>query len=76
MKIKTFAVLKEHLGEEFEMQSVVNIEQLKQALLHRNPKVAALLPSCRFAVEQAFINNETFFQGIETIYIIPPSSGG
>ena len=76
MKVKTFAVLKEHLGEEFEIETVANIEQLKQVLATKNPKVDSLLSSCRFAVGNTFANAETVFTASDILYVLPPSSGG
>jgi molybdopterin synthase sulfur carrier subunit len=76
MRIKVFAILKEYLEEDFEIPHVDTVEQLKQRLQSENPRVAAILPSCKFAIGSSFINEQTVLNEHDTIFIIPPSSGG
>ena len=77
MKIHVYAGLKDYFQPEFEVESVVrNTDELKAVLLTINGKAEAMLSSCRFAVEEGFINNEYKLNQHDTIVIIPPSSGG
>ncbi len=77
MKIHVYAGLKDYFQPEFEVESVVrNTDELKAVLVTINDKAEAMLSSCRFAVEEGFINNEYKLNQHDTIVIIPPSSGG
>ena len=77
MKIQVFAVLKDFFEKEFELQAdVSNIPGLKERLIELNPAASNLLNTCRFAVKDDFIDNDFQLQDHDTIYIIPPGSGG
>ncbi len=77
MKIQVFAVLKDFFEKEFELQAdVSNIPGLKERLIEMNPAAGSLLNICRFAVKDDFIDNDFQLQDHDTIYIIPPGSGG
>jgi molybdopterin synthase sulfur carrier subunit len=75
--IKVFAVLKDHLDEEFTIsKSLSSIADLKKELSIINPTIQNLLESCRFAVDNSFIDNTFQLKENDTVYIMPPSSGG
>lgn len=77
MQIHVYAALKEYFDSEFELSDPVqNTEELKASLLAINGKAAAILQTCRFAVEEGFIDKEFKLKAHDTIVIIPPSSGG
>lgn len=77
MKIEVFAVLKDYFKDEFELETPVNsIEDLKKVLLALQPDAIDILSSCRFAVNDEFIDNNFQFKESDTICILPPSSGG
>ena len=77
MTIHVYAGLKEYFMEEFELEGVIrNIEELKARLLAINEKASKILASCRFAVEEGFIDNDFKLKEHATVVIIPPSSGG
>jgi molybdopterin synthase sulfur carrier subunit len=77
MKIKIYAVLKEYFEPEIDLEEIaLNITELKAALLAINPSAKQILNLSRFAVNDVFINNDYQISNHETIYIIPPSSGG
>jgi sulfur-carrier protein len=77
MKIHVYAGLKDYFQSEFEMEgSVRNIAELIERLLLINDKAEAMLASCRFAVQEGFIDNAYNLRNNEVIVIIPPSSGG
>jgi molybdopterin synthase sulfur carrier subunit len=77
MKIHVYAGLKDYFQPEFEIEGVArNTDELKLLLLAINEKAATMLASCRFAVEEGFIDNQFKLKEHDTIVIIPPSSGG
>jgi sulfur-carrier protein len=77
MKIHVYAALKEHFDPEFELKETVhNTDELKACLQEINADAAELLQSCRFAVEEGFIDNAYKLKDNDTVVIIPPSSGG
>ncbi len=77
MKVQVFAALKEHFDPVFEVaDKVSSVEDLKQVLVSAKPGVQAILNSCRFVVNDTFIDNDFKFKENDTIFIIPPSSGG
>jgi molybdopterin synthase sulfur carrier subunit len=77
MKVQVFAVLKDHFDKEFEVTGTVkNIEALRTKLREINPACGGILDSCRFAVNDDFIDNDFKLQENDTIVILPPSSGG
>jgi molybdopterin synthase sulfur carrier subunit len=77
MKIHVYAALKDYFQPEFEVSELVhNTDELKAHLLTINDKAGEILSSCRFAVEEGFIDNAFKLTENDTIVIIPPSSGG
>jgi molybdopterin synthase sulfur carrier subunit len=77
MKIHVYAALKDHFEPEFELTDAGrNTDELKARLQAMNAEAAELLKTCRFAVEDGFIDNEFKLHDHDTVIIIPPSSGG
>ena len=77
MRIHVYAALKDHFQPEFELEGAVrNTDELKLRLQALNADAGELLKSCRFAVEEGFIDNEYKLKENDTVIIIPPSSGG
>jgi molybdopterin synthase sulfur carrier subunit len=77
MKIHVYAALKDHFEPEFELVGAVqNTDELKLRLQGLNASAGELLKSCRFAVEEGFIDNDYKLKEHDTVIIIPPSSGG
>ena len=77
MKIHVYAGLKDYFEPEFEVEGEArNTDELKTLLVAINDKAETMLKSCRFAVEEGFIDNEYNLYGHDTIVIIPPGSGG
>jgi len=77
MRIHVYAALKQHFEPEFELKEPVhNTDELKACLQEKNAEAAELLNSCRFAVEEGFIDNAFKLKDNDTVIIIPPSSGG
>jgi molybdopterin synthase sulfur carrier subunit len=77
MKIHVYAALKDHFQPEFHLEGTAhNTDELKAHLQTLNPEAGELLKSCRFAVEEGFIDHEYKLTENDTVIIIPPSSGG
>ncbi|MDR3716569.1 MAG: MoaD/ThiS family protein [Puia sp.] len=77
MKVQVFAMLKDHFDKEFEVSGgVSDLEALRSRLRDMNPASSALLDSCRFAVNDEFIDNDFKLQENDIVIILPPSSGG
>ena len=77
MRVQVFAALKEHFEPVFEVaDNVTSVEELKQLLSRSKPSAQSILNSCRFVVNDTFIQDDFKFQEHDTIFIIPPSSGG
>jgi sulfur-carrier protein len=77
MTIQVYAALKDYFETEFEVtEPVGSVEELRALLLQRNPKAGAIMPVCRFAVNDTFVDSHFQLQAHDAIHIIPPSSGG
>jgi len=77
MRIHVYATLKDYFSPEFELEAVAhNTDELKRCLADINGQARQLLDSCRFAVEEGFIDNEYKLKENDTVIVIPPSSGG
>lgn len=77
MKVQVFAGLKEYFDATFEIdQNAQSISELKRQLIELKPLSAELLHSCRFAVNEDFINDDYELKPNDSIIILPPSSGG
>ncbi|MEP6711167.1 MAG: MoaD/ThiS family protein [Ferruginibacter sp.] len=77
MKVEVFAILNDYFEKEFEIQvGATTIEALKKELLKIKPAAIEVLSTCRFAVNNEFIDNSFVLKETDTICIIPPSSGG
>ncbi|UEG50101.1 MoaD/ThiS family protein [Ferruginibacter lapsinanis] len=77
MKVTVYAVLKDYFDKEFAItEPVGSIAELNEILLQRNAEAKNILPICRFAVNDTFVDNNFELQPNDNIDIIPPSSGG
>jgi molybdopterin synthase sulfur carrier subunit len=77
MKIHVYAALKDYFSPEFELtETIGNTDELKACLLTINVRAGELLQTCRFAVEEVFIDNAFKLKANDTVIIVPPSSGG
>lgn len=77
MKVEMYALLKEYFEPVVEVAgNITDTEQLKERLIALQPGAAAILSSCRFAVNDSFINSNFKLEQDHVISIIPPSSGG
>lgn len=77
MKIKLYAVLKDYFPARVELSTdITSISELKKQLEKQNPSAKAILDVSRFAVDDTFVSLEHDLNGVETVSVIPPSSGG
>ncbi|MEO6000450.1 MAG: MoaD/ThiS family protein [Chitinophagaceae bacterium] len=77
MRVQVFAILKDYFDKEFELhENIHDMPALRERLIQFNPAAAGILNSCRFAVKDEFIDNDFQLAENDTIYIIPPGSGG
>jgi sulfur-carrier protein len=77
MKVQVFAGLKDYFDPVFEVgQKVQSVDDLKQELIRLEPTSAALLQSCRFAVNDDFVDDDFDLTASDSVIILPPSSGG
>jgi molybdopterin synthase sulfur carrier subunit len=77
MKVFLYAMLKDYFGNEVWLQHPVGtVDDLKEKLLSQNENARDLLESCRFAVNDRFIDNNYIFQTHDIVSILPPASGG
>lgn len=77
MKVFLYAMLKDYFEHEVRLQRPVStVDELKETLLLQNENARDLLESCRFAVNDRFVDNNYIFQTHDIISILPPASGG
>jgi sulfur-carrier protein len=77
MRIQVFAVLKDHFEKEFEVHTnVADADALRNLLIQLKPEAQNILNSCRFAVNDEFVEMNFKLKSNDTIVILPPSSGG
>ena len=78
MKIHVYAALKEYFTPpEFELvEPIRNTDELKVCLLAINATAGEILNTCKFAVEDGFIDNDFKLKEHDTVIIVPPGSGG
>lgn len=78
IRLLTFAAMKDYFSADTAMtlDSEYTVEDLKQTLKSQNPSASELIDSCRFAVNQVFVDDKfDLFEGA-VVAILPPSSGG
>jgi sulfur-carrier protein len=77
MKVFLYAMLRDYFEHEVWLQQPVrSVDELKEKLLSQNETARDLLDSCRFAVNDRFIDNTYIFQTHDIVSILPPASGG
>ncbi len=70
-------MLKDYFDHEVWLpEPVSTVDELKERLLLQNESARDLLESCRFAVNDRFIDNNYIFQRHDIVSILPPASGG
>jgi sulfur-carrier protein len=78
IKIICFAGLRKYFGSETTVQvgSGSTYSKVIDELKAINPEASEILLSCRIAVNEEFISLDEPIKSENTIFLIPPSSGG
>jgi molybdopterin synthase sulfur carrier subunit len=77
MKVQVFALLKEYFDSQFEIETPpANISALKDQLGNLNPQAREVLKISRFVVQDEFVDSDYLLTESDTVFVIPPSSGG
>ncbi|MDH5752676.1 MAG: MoaD/ThiS family protein [Deltaproteobacteria bacterium] len=76
--IKLFAMLKESLGEEVELEvpDPVTVGRMLELFCSEHPRFAPALPSLKVAVDHVYAMNDEEIRAGQEVAIIPPVSGG
>ena len=78
IKIICFAGLRKYFGSEttVRVESEASYLKIIDELKAINPEATEILSSCRIAVNEKFISLDEPLKPENTIFLIPPSSGG
>ncbi len=77
MVLHTFAALKDIFSDSFEIPHFEGkVQNLREFLIEQYPDAKNLLTISRFALGSNILNDENSISNSDTIFIIPPSSGG
>lgn len=77
MKIIFYAILKEYFEPAIQIEeNMQSVETLNAYLLQLNPDAGPILKSCRYAINDRFVDLNFQLNADDSIHIIPPSSGG
>lgn len=78
IKIVVFAGLRKYFGAETNISVApeATYSNVIEALSRTNPEAKEVLSSCRIAVNESFVALTQKLDDADTIYLIPPSSGG
>lgn len=78
IKIICFAGLRKYFGGEVTVlvESGASYSKVIDELKIINPEAIEVLSSCRIAVNEEFISLNDPLKPVNTIFLIPPSSGG
>ena len=78
VKVKLFAVLKEHLGDEVELElpEPATVGSLLQRFAEAYPQFRTALPSLNVAVDHTYARQHEPIAAGQELAIFPPVSGG
>ncbi len=78
IKIVCFAGLRKYFGSEISVAVPPDATYSKviDELALANPEAKEVLTSCRIAVNEEFVLPEQKVEAVDTLFLIPPSSGG
>lgn len=74
-----FAQAQERCGcplEIIEIPAICSTSAVRDLLAHHHPSMADLLPHCRLALDQSFIDGPLMLTDGSELAVIPPVSGG
>ena len=73
---RLFAGVRERVGESTIEVTGATIAEVRASLAQTCPPVAELLPACRFALDNEFVEDGTPVSDGSIVDVIPPVSGG
>ena len=78
VKVVCFAGLRKYFGSEVEVElaSDATFKNITEELARLNPEAKEVLNSCRIAVDEKFVSPDSQLNSTNTVFLIPPSSGG
>lgn len=78
VQVVCFAGLRKYFGSKTEVKVEVgsNYHAILEALAKVNPEASEVLESCRIAVNEQFVSPDSPLKQVDTVFLIPPSSGG
>jgi len=78
IKIVCFAGLRKYFGGETSVvvEPEASYKKVIDELIGAKPEAKEVLGSCRIAVNEAFVQLDHKLGDVETLFLIPPSSGG
>lgn len=79
IQVQMFAGARELAGRpsiEIDVRPPIQAHAVFAALANSHPELAPLLPSCRLAVDNRYVVDQTIIDDDATIALIPPVSGG
>ncbi len=77
--VRLFAAARSSVGQaavEVPLVTPFTVAQLRQTLAQQHPELAALLPHCVFAVNEAYAAEDAIVATDSDVACIPPVSGG
>jgi len=79
VQVKLFAVAKQIVDSDtFDVEATepIRVGEIRKRLLSAYPQFENVLPHSRFAVNAAYVNDDTVVSDTDEVAIIPPVSGG
>ncbi|MEZ5103733.1 MAG: MoaD/ThiS family protein [Draconibacterium sp.] len=78
IKIISFAGLRKYFGGEttINVEPGCNYSKVIEEMQLLNPEATEILSSCRIAVNEEFVQLSESMKSEDTLFLIPPSSGG
>ena len=78
VKVICFAGLRKYFGNEVEvrLESGAAFKSVLDKLAVINPEAGEVLQTCRIAVDEKFVSPDSPLNETNTVFLIPPSSGG
>ncbi|QGY45963.1 hypothetical protein GM418_20505 [Maribellus comscasis] len=78
IKIVCFAGLQKYFGAETSVavEPEATYSDVVTELVTANPEAEEVLNSCRIAVKEEFVSLSDKLESVDTLFLIPPSSGG
>lgn len=79
LHVRYFAAAREAAAtaeEVLDVDNVVDVRALRAVLVQRHPPLERVLPQCRLAVEQHFVDDSAVLRDGVEVAVLPPMAGG